>query len=368
MFDLYAASILITMIFLIITVADMATNKLITKNNKRISILVCLFIALSALGEYLGVITNGASADYYLLHKLAKIVEFSCAPFIGVFAGIAYGDAKNSKIVLGLAGAHCIFEVIASYFGLVFTIDANNIYHRERFYAIYVIAFLLSLAYVFASIIQKSRTFQASIDSVLRLILLLLTVGIGIQFIFSDIKIDYMCITIVNLLSYIHHCKTILQVDAVTHLLNRRCFDVKITDLGSRAVIVLLDMDNFKGVNDTYGHSVGDICLKNTAQILRKVYGRYGLCYRIGGDEFSAILSTSPEKTEELNSALENELEELQKRDQRMTGLSIGYAVYYAGTSHIQTVIEEADAMLYENKSLRKQKQSISEERGDHFA
>lgn len=358
LFDLYAASILITMIFLIITIADMATNKLITKKNKRISMLVCLFIAISAMGEYLGVVTNGASDSLFLLHKLAKIAEFCCTPFIGVLAGIAYGNTKKPGIALGLAGAHIIFEIAASCFGLVFTIDADNVYHRERFYAIYVAAFLLSVVYAFVCIIRKSKFYQARIDKVLRLILLMLTVGIGIQFVFSEIRIDFLCTTIVNMLFYIHYCKAILQVDAVTNLLNRRCFDVKITDLTSQAVIILFDVDDFKAVNDTYGHSVGDICLRNTAQLLREIYGSFGLCYRMGGDEFSVILSSCPEKTEELNSNLQNKLEELQKSDERMPGISIGYAVYNAGSSHIQTVLEEADAMLYQNKNLKKRKQS----------
>ena len=61
-FDLYAASIFMTVVFLV--------------------------IAVSATGEYLGVVTNGAPDSLITLHKLAKIVEFSFAPFIGVPAGM----------------------------------------------------------------------------------------------------------------------------------------------------------------------------------------------------------------------------------------------------------------------------------------
>lgn len=361
-FDIYSASILITLIFLIITIVDVLTNRLITKRNKRISILVCLFIAISAVGEYLGVVTNGSADSLILFHKLAKLAEFCSAPFIGVLAGIAYGDIKKPRLAIGIAGGHAVFEIIACCFGLVFSVDDENIYHRESLYVIYVAAFMWSVVFVFVSILRKSKAYQSKTDNVIILIIILLSVGIGIQFVFSKIRIDYLCIAIVNMLFYIHSCKIILQVDAVTNLLNRRCFDVKITDLTSQSAILIFDADDFKAVNDTYGHLAGDQCLKNIARLLRAVYGEYGLCYRTGGDEFSVILSTGLEKIDELTSCLQSNLEELKKSDERMPGVSIGYAVYNMETSHIQTVLEEADAMLYENKNLRKEKQRESKE------
>ena len=64
-----------------------------------------------------------------------------------------------------------------------------------------------------------------------------------------------------NLLLYIRYYKMVLQVDAVTQLLNRRCYDVSITDMSSRAVILYFDIDKFKQINDIYGHSLSDLCL-----------------------------------------------------------------------------------------------------------
>lgn len=142
-----------------------------------------------------------------------------------------------------------------------------------------------------------------------------------------------------------------LQADAVTSLLNRRCYDVNMTDMGSRAVSLLFDVDKFKHVNDTYGHSVGDICLRNAAQQLRQVYRKNGLCYRIGGDEFCVILRDGIEKTEELNRDFLSAVKMTREKDPRMPGVSMGYAYYDAAVSHVQRVVEEADAMLYRNKN-----------------
>ena len=97
---------------------------------------------------------------------------------------------------------------------------------------------------------------------------------------------------------------------------------------------------------------MGDICLKNVAQQLRNVYGRYGFCYRVGGDEFCVILHDHLENIEELNSRFVSAIRELQKEDGRMPNVSLGYAYYDAAASYIQDVIKEADAMLYRNKSM----------------
>lgn len=70
-------------------------NRLITKETKMKSVITCLLIGMAALGECAGVLTNGASVSFILLHKIAKVIEFSAAPAIGVAAAMAYGDVKK---------------------------------------------------------------------------------------------------------------------------------------------------------------------------------------------------------------------------------------------------------------------------------
>ena len=103
-------------------------------------------------------------------------------------------------------------------------------------------------------------------------------------------------------------------------------------------------------MNDTYGHLAGDACLCAVARELQPVYGAYGLCYRIGGDEFCAILHTDLETVKELNRQFDAAIRELREQDSTIPNVSLGYACYDAAASHIQDVIEEADAMLYRNK------------------
>lgn len=153
MLNLYTAIVLITILALIITIADIMTNQLITKDAKRRSVFTCVLILVSALGECVGVLTDGAPESLILLHKLAKLAELSLAPAIGVAVAASYGHAKRQKLAVWLVAAHAVFQCIAVFFGWVFRIDAGNVYHREQLFFVYVLAFIMSVIYGFAGVI-----------------------------------------------------------------------------------------------------------------------------------------------------------------------------------------------------------------------
>lgn len=349
--NLYTAVILIAGLTLIITVSDIRTNRLITREDKRAALIACLTITLPMLAEWVSILLDGAPAELRSVHVTAKLLELILAPAIGVAVAFAYGDAKHPELALTLVAAHAVFQCLALGFEWVFRVDAENGWQRQELFLIYALVFVLSVAYAFSSVVIGGKAYQIGVDAMLVLTLLLVTAGVWFMLVFPDIRITYLCIALSNLLLYIRHYKIMLQVDAVTGLLNRRCYDVNITDMGSRSVIVLLDIDQFKRVNDTYGHSVGDLCLRSVAQELTAVYGRYGLCYRIGGDEFCVVLHDGLEKLPMLNQLFLARIQRLRERDSRMSGVSMGYAYYDAAASNIRDVIQEADTMLYRNKT-----------------
>lgn len=351
MIDLYTAVALTTILLLGITACDAGTNRLLTKDMQHWAVIACALIAGATLGEWGGVMTNGASAALIPLHRLAKLAEFCCVGWIGVAVGRAYGVTKYFRFAMAGALIHTVFQCVAAGFGWVFRIDSQNVYHREALYGIYVAAFLLSIIYGFAAVIRSGKEYQTGIDTVMVLTLLMLAIGVGIQFIYSNIRIDFLCIAIGNMLLYSRCCRIVLQLDAVTHLLNRRCYDTALGNLGSRAAVLFFDINRFKHVNDTYGHTMGDVCLRRVGQLLRSVYGRYGSCFRIGGDEFCVLLEDRLDEVEALNRAFAQGVDALRQEDARMPDVAIGYAYYLSDTCHIQQVIEEADAMMYRNKA-----------------
>lgn len=354
MLNLYTAVVIVTALLLVITIADVTTNRIVSTDTRVKAVAACILILGAAIGEWVGVITDGASSSLIMLHKISKIAEFCIAPAIGISCAMAYGIVKRSRLAVTCIIIHAIFQCIAACFEWVFSIDSGNIYHREELYFIYVAAFVISSGYGFFCVIMTGKEFQTGLDSVVVLTILMIVIGVGIQFIFADIRIDYLCIAIGNMVLFSRYYKMVLQLDAVTRLLNRRCYEAAVGNISHRAVVMYFDINRFKNVNDTYGHYIGDVCLRNIADIIRDVYGKAGTCYRVGGDEFCVIMKTNQNNSEAYIETLNNQfydaVKELQNEDRRMPDVALGYAYYNPDTTHIQDTIEEADHMLYSNK------------------
>ena len=86
------------------------------------------------------------------------------------------------------------------------------------------------------------------------------------------------------------------QLDLATELLNKSTFEAKIREYlsnktqGATDVFAMIDIDDFKLVNDTYGHMHGDRVIKALAELMREFFAERGICGRFGGDEFVLFL------------------------------------------------------------------------------
>lgn len=145
--------------------------------------------------------------------------------------------------------------------------------------------------------------------------------------------------------------------DKLTSIYNRSQFDLDIKeeigrfDRNSREFsLLVIDVDHFKNVNDTYGHAEGDRVLKKMSAVIKRCIRKTDFFYRIGGEEF-AILSPETDRdsalllAEKIRSFVEREF----LKDKAKITISIGVSVYYGGTSHYD-YYNQADAALYEAK------------------
>ncbi len=152
-------------------------------------------------------------------------------------------------------------------------------------------------------------------------------------------------------------------VDPLTGLYNRRYLDDRIKEESGRVDrhkfpvgILMLDVDNFKIFNDTYGHECGDIVLKELGYQLKKNVRVEDVLCRYGGEEFIAILILSPyeatcKKAEELCSIVRNDLKIVHQGKELSVTISIGVASCPEHGKDIEKAIILADTMLYKAKS-----------------
>ena len=141
--------------------------------------------------------------------------------------------------------------------------------------------------------------------------------------------------------------------DALTGLFNRGAYDLLMqsTDKEHMALI-LIDVDEFKGVNDTYGHDVGDRVLKRVAEILKKSFRSVDILCRIGGDEFAVVMTRANSSMSQLvinKIERANDLLQHPKDDLPPVSLSVGVA--FSDRRNPQgDIFKDADNALYEVK------------------
>jgi len=156
-------------------------------------------------------------------------------------------------------------------------------------------------------------------------------------------------------------------LDPLTGLYNRRYSEEKLASEIARAdrcgnplVVVLLDLDNFKDINDRYGYCAGDFVLKEFARRLSKGTRGSDVAVRLGGDEFLVILpDCPPEKIGIVLSRLA-EFDVETGQDMIAVSSSRGWAQYEPADT-AEKLMNRADESLYENKAMRFTRTSLND-------
>lgn len=148
--------------------------------------------------------------------------------------------------------------------------------------------------------------------------------------------------------------------DDLLPLFRRSVFDRDIAreagaaSLHEPLALVMVDLDRFKSINDKYGHQVGDEVLKTAGEILRRIVGRKGKCYRYGGEELAVILPNyTAEEATALAERVRREIETTPIGQCEVTvTASFGIAEIPIHASTPDLLFKEADAALYEAKEI----------------
>jgi diguanylate cyclase (GGDEF)-like protein len=151
------------------------------------------------------------------------------------------------------------------------------------------------------------------------------------------------------------------STDPLTNLLNRRCFFDRAEEELSRlkrndkqAAVVIVDIDFFKAVNDKYGHPAGDAVLAVISKILKNSVRQHDLVSRFGGEEFAIFLSdVDLDKAIMLAERMRKNIAEqkvIYKGEVIKSTASFGLSMLTSDSQDINTVINEADKLLYEAK------------------
>jgi len=156
-----------------------------------------------------------------------------------------------------------------------------------------------------------------------------------------------------------HESKTDAMTGAYNKVAAKEMIDAYIENHRDSAhMLLLIDVDDFKKVNDTYGHQCGDEVLINVIENLRKTYVSGEIIGRVGGDEFIVFIGEVKDKEQSVKKA--QELKELLHQPYRRgnqvvpVSASVGVAMYPEGGASYEELLYHADNALYEVKATKK--------------
>ena len=143
------------------------------------------------------------------------------------------------------------------------------------------------------------------------------------------------------------------NTDELTRCLNRHAYenDMKKLNLSEEWVYISADLNGLKGANDTYGHMAGDELICAAADCMRNSFHEYGKVYRIGGDEFSVIITENPSQVEELIHSFDSNVANWHGKF--VDSMTVSYGWVFSTERNWDSAYEiskAADARMYQRK------------------
>ncbi len=350
MFEYYSAMIYIVIFTLLIMLSIVYYDEILPPRSKRGFFITFVMLIITALAEWFSTYLNGTGPSFRVVNVISTFLVAIITPVVPVVLAWSITDFKKTGFVRLLLIINVLMHTANLYYGFIYRIDANNRYLRGEYLWVGLPIIIYCVSFLFYRVYIITKKYQTRNAYILMFIASLLVVGLVFQLLFLNVTVVWISATITALLLYAYYSAVVNEVDALTNLLNRRCFENELGKSKDGTIVVIFDVDKFKVVNDKYGHNFGDVNLIHIAEIIREVYRPYGFCYRIGGDEFCVIIKNLEDDMIKLNEDFVRRIKNKIDFDSRMATVSVGYGVVSLVDGGYKKAMEDADKMMYNVK------------------
>lgn len=322
--------------------------------------LFCVEIVFRIFGGFLSGHTGTVPE---MLHHIQQILCLSIAPFIFIILYCIDNKTEKKTIewLLIAACANILLLVININIGYIYKIGRFNLIIHKSWYALEPI-FYVVFCFIVACLTLNNVRHRAQHDKfLLRLIFTVPIIGAILGVIF-DMQIVWVSILISLVYCYLYMREKDFKKDILTGMFTRSILKDDLEDIdNSRNLksvhIGVFDLNNFKTINDTCGHTVGDEVLTAAADMLKAAYSHCSRLYRSGGDEFCLIAyDVNNSEIYRSTAELDRLIEEWNKQSEHKIAIARGFATYdpTKATTGIMQYYIKADNRMYENKKLQK--------------
>lgn len=332
------------------------------------------FTAVCCIADLIYACREFAGLQFHDSINYISEILYSLGSLCAAYFWFLYAELKQESRILGIKK---ISLIIAVPFVIMCLFTVTTPLHKLSFYfedSHYVrgplnvpFTVITSLFIVVSGVTALIRSFFKRYHSkvaFLRLLFTYMLVLVGSQVfqivVGSIIPFRTLFATIVFMVITLRGMTEMVTVDALSSINNRfaldKALDAKLTT-NEEFYVLMLDIDNFKHINDEFGHVEGDKAIQFAAlAIVRSVPHSYFVS-RFGGDEFAILAPSSDESIfNDLENRINEEICKVIKENKASFSftISLGYAKRDDGVDNAPDIIEKADQMLYEVKNAKK--------------
>lgn len=371
---------IISMVLMLIVMFSLRKNKASKNLSDKLFFYICFAIFGSSLIEmitYLLDFTTFRGAKS--VNRVANVAMFivnTVSPYL--WALYVHYKIFNSKKklfriakILFIPFAGMIILSFANLFtDVFFSITENNSYQRGSFYFASIVIHYLYLLYSIVLIFSQRKVISSAIYLPLLCFMILPVIGTVLQFVLFGQSLLWISTAISMVIIYNCVQSDYANTDYLTRVFNRKHLDKYITRECTKKrectlAGLMIDLNDFKRINDDFGHVEGDAALQDCVYVLKEVLGYKRYLARYAGDEFISLFEVdSKEEVEQIIKHIYSELNRFNavSRKDYTVSVSVGYALFNNDSDISATkFIKEMDAAMYKEK--RRFKKSLSEKR-----
>ncbi len=329
----------------------------------------CIIFLIISI-EIITIVINGSTHIPMYINKLFNTLFFLISPIpiymwekylyihIDKIRKINKLKIKYFKIPLLINTALLIINLK---FNIIFSIDEKNLFQNEN---LSVLPFLIGTFYyisIYIFLIKHKHTINNDIYFFISIMYIFPFAASVLELFIPELLLTWGSITTVLIFSYILLQQELFETDPLTGAFNRNFFNSFVSKINklpidlSKLGAINIDLDEFKNINDTYGHKVGDDVLKNFVLLLNKAFKKKSKIVRMGGDEFIIIIENT--SNEEILSHLRflNIITEVYNSANKCPiKFSYSFCIYSDDFDNIYDFFDHIDNKMYQHKYLKK--------------
>jgi diguanylate cyclase (GGDEF)-like protein len=372
-------------IFCVIALMCIAADRNSQTVDKRVKIglqLSCLVLMVSD-SLYMGLRGNPDDWVYYVVRVSKYLVFFSnyiymCLIVVYLWQLMAEPEEEKPRRVywvMGLSAFCVVLITISQWNGMIYYFDDVNMYHRSTFYIVIQLAVVVQIIIIFTIYMQYRKRLSRFISYAVVSFFLLSTVTTLLVVLGTKLSLQNIAVVVATQIIFAVEFIDMSQRlgrsqeayakanyaahhDPMTGLCNKNWGMSQITDyinsmeVDDKATLCFVDIDDFKKINDVYGHMTGDYWIKEIAMLLHHMCRKDDVICRFGGDEYLMLLKgvADAQVLQTRVSHLHEQMESRAAEREENVHVSIGACTITGWGHSVKEAIKQADAALYEGK------------------